>query len=158
MKTLLRCGYLALIVVSVANQLDRGRRGDADSDPMATLSAGLERLNIHTERSSAANILTGQSPSCRQPIYGMLLPIDGREDERLRDLRPTDEVIKYVYLGAVEEDRDGAVMIGRWVWANALFAVGLRSHRPRSNFVVVAVPRACPELATLDWTALSPGN
>src|SRR5271165_6187842 len=97
MKTLLRCGYLALIVVSVANQLDRGQRGDADSDPMATLSAGLEQLNVHTERSSPAHILTGQSPSCRQPIYGMLLPIDGREDERLRDLRPADDVINPSY-------------------------------------------------------------
>jgi hypothetical protein len=158
MKTLPRCGFLALIALIVAIQLTRGQRGDDDSDPMATLAAGLQRLNMRIDRSVAPDIVTGHAPSCEQPIHILPMRIDGVADERLRGLRQEDEVVRYVYLGSVEPERHNSVMIGRWVWASVRFIAGSRPARPRFEFVAVVLPRACPHLAALDWSELSPAD
>lgn len=156
MKTLARCGFAALIVLSLFIQATRGQHREPDSDPIAVLAAGLERLNVATYRSAGENILTGQSVSCQQPIHAMLLRIDGADAGRLRDLILDDVAVKYVYLGSVEEDWETAAMIARSLWASARFTMGLRSAPPPPNFVVITLPRACPELPKLPWVALSP--
>jgi hypothetical protein len=158
MKTLLRCGFVALIVLSVAIQLTHGRRGSADSDPLAALAAGLERLNVRTGRPAAGDILTGHAPSCQQPLQAMLLRIDGADDGRMRGLRPDGGAARYIYLGAVTEQPNRAVILGRWVEASVLFTVGLRATRPQSLLVLVVLPRACPDLAALEWATLSPAD
>jgi hypothetical protein len=156
MKTLLRCGYLALVILSLVVQFTRGQRGDGGVDASATLAAGLERLNVQADRSAAADVLTGMAPSCEQPIQATLLRIDGSDDESSGDSRPSAEVVRYVFLGSVGENRDMPNMIGRWVWASVQFVVGWRSVKPHFHVVRVVLPRACPELATLEWAALSP--
>jgi hypothetical protein len=156
MKTLLRCGYVALIASSVAIQSTAGRRSNADSDPMATLAAGLERLDVQADRSMTTDILTGYSPSCEQPIHVMLLRIDGAQDERVSDLGPADETARYVYLGSVSEKRNEAVVLSRWLLARARFIVGLSAIDPRYSLVLVLLPRTCPGLGTLEWATLSP--
>lgn len=157
MKTLLRCSYAALIVLTLAIQVTHGQHGHIGTDT-TKVADGLKRLNVQIDLSTEAEILTGQSPNCGQPIRVMLLRIDGAEDERLLGLRPADDVIRFVYLGSVEENPDRAVMIRRSIWASVLFSVGLRSIKPPSDFVVVILPRACPGLAKLDWAVLSPGD
>jgi hypothetical protein len=102
------------------------------------------------------DILTGISPSCKQPIHVMLLRNDGVEDERLGGFHADEEVARYVYLGSVQETRDQVTIISRWAWARARSIVGLRSVKPPSNLVVVMLPRACPGLTTLEWATLSP--
>ncbi len=158
MKTVLRCGYMALIALSVAIQVTTERRYDADSDPMATVAASLARLDVQADRSTDADVLTGHSPSCDQPIHVVLLAIDGSQDGRLGAIGLADVAVRYVYLGSVEEKRDLADLMSRWLWARARFIVGLSSFNPRSNLVAVLVPRACPGLAKLKWATLSPWN
>jgi hypothetical protein len=158
MKTLLRCGFLALIALIVALQLTRGQRGDDDSDPMATLAAGLQRLNVRIDGSIASDIITGHAPSCEQPIHILPMRIDGVADERLRGLLQEDEVVRYVYLGSVEPERHDSVLFGRWVWTSVRFIAGLRPARPRFEFAAVVLPRVCPNLTTLDWSVLSPAE
>jgi hypothetical protein len=158
MRTLLRCGFMALIALIVALQLTRGQRGDDDSDPMATLAAGLRRLNVRIDGSIASDIVTGHAPSCEQPIHILPMRIDGVADERLRGLRQEDEVVRYAYLGLVEPERHNSVMIGRWIWASVGFIAGSRPARPRFEFVAVVLPRACPDLVALEWSELSPAE
>jgi hypothetical protein len=155
MKALLRLGWIILIVLGVTIQFTRGRRSDADSDQMASLAAGLEQLDVQTEGPNAAGILIGHSLSCEQPLQVMLVGIDGAEDEWLGG-RQSSSLLRYIYLGSVEETRDRPAMFRRWIWAGVLFTVGLRSAKPRPKFVLVVLPRACPELATLRWSVLSP--
>jgi len=156
MKAILRLGWITLIVLGITIQFTRGRRSDADSDLMAGLAAGLGQLNIQTGEPNAAGILSGHAGSCDQPLYVMLLSIDGADDERLGGLSPGSSMLKYVYLGSVGETRERSTMFRRWIWADVLFTVGLRPAKPRPKFVLVVLPRACPELATLRWSILSP--
>jgi len=156
MKTLLRCGYLALIAAFVAIQLTHGQRANAEADPMATVAAGLARLNVRTDPPAAPDILTGRWSSCAEPVQVVLLRMDGAEDDRLRGPGLEDRAVKYVFLGSVSETRNNFAITSRWARASILFALGLRSDRPRSNLVVVILPRGCPGLASLDWAALSP--
>jgi hypothetical protein len=158
MKTLLRLGWIALIVLGVTLQFTRGRRSEADSDLMASLAAGLQQLDVQTEGPNAAGILTGRSQSCDQPLHIMLVGIDGAEDEWLggTGTSQSSSMFRYVYLGSVGETRDRSTMFRRWIWAGVLFTVGLRPAKPRPKFVLVVLPKACPELATLRWSVLSP--
>ena len=156
MKTLMRCGFVTLIILGLAIQVTHGQHGHVDSDATATLAAGMERLRLQTSRSAGDDLLMGHTPSCEQPIRVVLLGVDGAEDERLRGLRQADEVVRYAYLGRVEDNRDEIEMIIRSVWASTLFTVGLRSARPPLDYVAIMLPRACPGLAHLDWAVLSP--
>jgi len=158
MKTLLRLGWITLIVLGIAIQFTRGRRSDADSDLMAGLAAGLEQLDVQTEGPNAAGILTGHSQSCDQALHAMLVGIDGAEEEWLGGIRQSQSsnMLRYVYLGSVGDTRDRPAMFRRWIWADVLFTVGLRPAKPRPKFVLVVLPKACPELAALRWSVLSP--
>lgn len=157
MKALLRCGFLALIASCLAIQTIASQRGNTDSDPRATLVAGLERLGIQTDRSMSTGVLVGHSPSCVQPIHLMLLPISGKEDEQVSDLGLANEATRYVYLGSVEKKRSEATVLSRWLLARARFIVGLSAVNPDDSLVLVLLPRACPGLDTLEWATLSPG-
>jgi hypothetical protein len=156
MKALLRLGWITLIILGITIQFTRGRRSDADSDLMASLAAGLGQLDVQTEGPNAAGILTGHSRSCDQPLHAMLVAIDGAQDEQLQGISGSGSVLRYVYLGAVGDTWDRTTMFRRWIWANVLFTVGVRPTKPRPKFVLVVLPRACPELATLRWSVLSP--
>ena len=158
MKSLLRCACVVLIIAIVAVQFYAGQRSYAATDSRATLASGMERLNIRLTQSSIADIFTGQEPSCLQPVRAVLLHVDGGGGQGLSDLRVGDDLIKYVYLGSVTSHRRTAVMFARWVWAKVLFAAGLRPSKPSLEVVAVVLPRACPTLAELDWTVLSPAD
>ena len=156
MKTLVRCCYLGLIVLIVLIQVTHGQHDQGASDPLAALATRLERLNVRTEQAAGAEMLIGHAPFCAPPILARLLPIDGSEDERLRGLHAAAVTVKYVYLGAAGEQRDKAAMIGRWMWAKMLFAVGWHADKPSLYLVLLVLPRACAGLAARDWTTLSP--
>jgi hypothetical protein len=158
MKALLRLCWITLIVLGIIIQFTRGRRSEADSDLMASLAAGLEQLGVQTEAPTAAGILTGHAQSCEQPLHVMLVGIDGAEEEWLGGISQgqSGSMLRYVYLGSVDDTRDRAAMFGRWIWADVLFTVGLRPAKPRPKFVLVVLPKTCPELAALRWSVLSP--
>jgi hypothetical protein len=155
MKLLTRCGFLALIALCLAIQATHGQHGDSDSDPMAGLALGLKRLNVETDPSTEADILTGRSRSCQQPIHAMFLRIDGADAERLDGLPQDENVFTYIYLGSAGQSWEKAAIIRRSVWAGLWFAVGLRSGRPPHNLVVVMLPRACPDMGGVVALGLS---
>jgi hypothetical protein len=156
MKALLRLGWITLIILGITIQFTRGRRSEGDSDLMASLAAGLGQLDIQTDAPNATDTVTGHARSCEQPLHVMLVSIDGADDEQLRGISRSSNVLRYVYLGSIGETRDRTAMFSRWVWAGVLFTAGLRSAKPRPKFVLVVLPRACPELGTLRWSLLSP--
>lgn len=156
MKTLLRCGFVALILLGLFSQTVRIRRDHRDGDPAAALASRLQSLNVAAEGPTASGILTGHSASCDRPIEYRLLQIDGAEDAALHASRQADVSVSYVFLGSVEARPDKVRMLALWVWATVRFAAGLRSGRPPSHFVQVALPPDCPGMATMDWSVLSP--
>jgi hypothetical protein len=157
MKPLLRFSYLALIILGVTIQFTRGQHGDAAGDPKAALADGLRRLGVQADPTTETDILTASSPDCAQPIHATLLRIDGADDDRSHRFIASDEVSRYIYLGLVGQRPDQAVTT-RWIFASVLFAVGWRSARPPEALVLIALPRACPWLATRDWATLSSWN
>jgi len=44
------------------------------------------------------------------------------------------------------------------LYSRAFFVFGLSAFNPPSHLAVVVLPRACPDLVTLDWGTLSPLN
>jgi hypothetical protein len=156
MKTLLRCGFVGLILLGLASQAVRSQRGSDDSAPAAVLASRLERLNVRTDDPAASGSLTGHSAICDQPIHIRLLRIDGSEDAEPQDIGQAGFLVRYVFLGSVEEHPKLTRIGARWVWATVRFAVGLRSSKPSASLVQIALPTACPGLATMDWPVLSP--
>lgn len=155
---MVRLGFLVLIALSLLIQLGHGQRGDAAADPAATLVSDLRRMNIETHAVPNTRIFEGRAAGCTAQLHFVLLRIDGADDEMLRALDPRADLIRYVYLGSVRDRRDWTGVTIRSALASASFTVGLRSVRPRPDMVVVALPRACPDLATRDWSKLSPAD
>lgn len=156
MKALLRCGFVGLILVGLASQALRVQRENGEGDPVSLLAGRLERLDVRTDGAAASGVVTGHAAACDQPIQVRLLRIDGAEDSGLQDIDPAGVLVRYVFLGCVADHPDRAGLIARWVWATGRFAVGLRSGKPPSRLVQVALPVACPGLAAMDWSVLSP--
>jgi hypothetical protein len=156
MKTLLRLGFAALIMLALLIQVTRGQRGNSGQDPTEMLVADLQRMKIGVTVPAQTEILEGRLAFCDDALHFMLLRIDGADDEKLRGLDRDADLIRYVYLGVTSEQRDWTRVMGRAAVASALFTLGLRSARPRPDLVVVALPRACPGLAALNWASLSP--
>jgi hypothetical protein len=159
MKALFRCGFVALIFLGLTCQVIRSTRGDGDKDPVVTLDERVASLNVRTVREAAsagADVLTGWSPLCGKPLYVTLSNVDGSDAGGLQDLHDPGFVEKYVYLGSVEGRPSKVGMTVSWIWASVLFNVGSLRDKPSRRFVLVSLPRACPDLLRIDWSALSP--
>ena len=155
MKRFVRCGVIALIALGLASQIMRAHRGGAVGDPTAVLGERLERLDIRWTRSSNTNVLVNHSPLCEQPFFAASLSLDGSDDADVRELVESDYVVKYVYEGVASEQPSKPGLIGHWAWDMALFDLGLRRGAPSRRVVVVAWPRSCERLASIDWSVLS---
>jgi hypothetical protein len=156
MKALLRSGFVALIASTLAIQTCASWRSNADSNPMASVAAGLARLGIQPEQPMTTDVLVGHTMSCELPIHAMLLPIGGQEDERVSDLGLANEATRYIYLGSVRAKRSEAVVLSRWLLARARFVVGFSPVNPSDTLILVMLPRACRSLETMEWATLSP--
>jgi hypothetical protein len=156
MKTLLRTGFVALIALGLASQALRAGRGEAGADPAEALAGRLERLHVAATADPGSKLLLARSAQCGQPFVVGLLRADGGENELVQQLSRSGIIVRYAYLGAVDEHPSAAAQSVRWGWATLMFSVGARPTRPPGDMVVVAYPRECTALATLDWASLSP--
>jgi hypothetical protein len=156
MKPLVRTCFVALIVLGLASQTLRAGRGEDDTGAKAALVGRLAGLGVQATDVPDSNLLMARSPLCRLPFLAGLLHGDGAEDETARQFSRPDIVLLYVYLGAVEAHPSQAWRAARRGWAALLFQVGLRRSKPPSQMAMVAYPRDCTGLGSLDWAALSP--
>jgi hypothetical protein len=156
MRTLLRAGFAALLLLGLAGHALRAGRGEAGADPAAVLTARLAQLRIAAEPLPNSSFLLGHSPLCREPLLVGLLRADGADDEAARQWSRPGVAVKYVYLGAVADSLAGTDRAGRLGWATLRFHLGLRDGKPPAEVVMVAFQRSCLGLAGVDWAALSP--
>ncbi len=156
MTALIRCCFVALIVLVLASQTIRADRDREASNPTAAVVERLGKLGVQTTRTPSGDILVGRSPRCEHPIAVTLLTTSGAEDEAKRKVSGADVVVKSVYLGSVGESPSRTMMMGRWVWATFLFDIGLRADKPSNHLVMLALPRSCAGLTAIDWSVLSP--
>jgi hypothetical protein len=155
MKRLLRTLFVLLIVLGAASQSIRASRGFVEDDSAPFLIRHLADLNISTTRLANSDILVGQTQFCAQPMFVTLLTISGAEDEITSGLGKRDFIIRYTYLGKVDAHPSKLWLTARWVWASALFDTGLRRNPPPTRLVMVAMPRSCRGLSSVDWSILS---
>ena len=158
MKALLRLAFVALIALGLATQALRAGRGGGDPDPKATLIGRLAALGVRGADLPDTNLVEARSALCAQPFVAALLRIDGSDDETARPFIRPDVILRYSYLGTVEDRPSRLRLIARSQWAALLYHAGLRPGRPPGTMAMVAWPRSCPGLAALDWRALSPGR
>jgi hypothetical protein len=156
MKILLRLCFISLIVFGLASQYAAGREGVIAADAQGRLFSGLKQLDLHIDRRNTDNVFTARSPSCEAPIQLALSRIDGADDDTLAQFRSPSGSVRYIYLGSVAAKRSQSSILLRWLQAHVLFVLGLRPLDAPSQLVFVALPGACPDLAALPWSALSP--
>jgi hypothetical protein len=156
MKTMLRLGFVALMIIGLASQFIRSERSTAPGNRLEELRRRLQQLDFQIDSGQTLDMLIGRSPLCTRPIYAASLRIDGSEDETVQTLRTSKYVTRFVYLGAEYATPARGRVLGRYVWATFLFNIGLRSDRPRPTLAFVALPQDCPELTNLNWTTISP--
>ena len=156
MRWVLRGVLSGLLVATVLAQVARSTDVDAPAEDYAVLVYQLVTLAQWADVSHEAGVLRATASGCRNPVMITYVNADGRGSEAARALLGADVVVRYVYLGAVVDKLASIAVAGRWATASALAALGLRRAGVPRNAIVVALPRECPQLAELDWSALSP--
>jgi hypothetical protein len=156
MKTLVRAAFVLVILLGLASQVIRPGRGDDDRDTMGALVGRLEHQGVQIEGFPTPQTLIGRSPRCEQPFLVALLAIDGTDDNAIASSASPEIVQRYVYLGAVAPAPSRAALTLRWAWATWRFNIGLRQDKPPHRLAMLALPRACADLTTADWSVLSP--
>lgn len=156
MKLIFRVLFVAMICVAVLAQAGRVlRSGEQPGLISATIDAAT-RLGLTPVDTAPEFPLSFTSAACGEPIQIDVLYLDGRTDEEGHATADPARLARYVYLGSVRDRRDLTAMRARWLLANALFVVGVRSRRPGMEMLGVTIPEACPGLVGLDWARLSP--
>jgi hypothetical protein len=155
MKVALRCLFGGLAMLTMVTQAARLTSSDVRSDSATDLAGGLARLGLQVA-TTAQGVLTATHPDCPEPVALGWVNFDGTNDNTMRAPLPTATVARYAYLGFLGGDVDKVAIGSRWVAASALSALGVRRGAVPRAVVVVRLPKACPELNSIDWSALSP--
>jgi hypothetical protein len=156
MKLLLRSLFIGMLVAAVAAQASRLGSPDSEHDDKARLVDALATLGLHAAPANAPAVLTAMAPGCPEPVVVATITFDGDDSHTLRALLATAGVTRYVYLGYVGSSVSPIAVGGRWAVASALGTFGLRRTHIPHEVIVAMIPKACPQLADLDWSVLSP--
>jgi hypothetical protein len=151
MNFLPRSVFAVLLVFAAMAQMTFMQAG-LEPDPTTDLSRGLARLGGQMLATDEAGDLTATVPGCPSPVTLVQVGFAGPFDMMFA----TDTVPRYAYLGFVGDRFDFIAIAGRWAAASALTAFGLRRTKVPAAVVVALLPKACPRLAELDWSVLSP--
>jgi hypothetical protein len=155
LKPLLRGLFAAFLILMLAAQATRISR-TAQPDESANLSDGLTSLGSRVQAEPVSERLTAIFPGCPVPVTVAPIGLVGATDDTLSVLPALDTEQRYAYLGFVGTRLDWTTIAGRWAAASALAVFGLRHSSVPVSVVLVTVPTACPGLAALDWSVLSP--
>jgi hypothetical protein len=98
------------MLLGVAIRLGQAPR--TEPDPVDELAAGFQALWLAAAPTPESGVVAGRSPTCPRAVFGSLVPIDGSQDEVMRDVSVPGATARYVYLGAgtAAADRGGAAM------------------------------------------------
>jgi hypothetical protein len=155
LKLLLRGVFAGLLVLTLTAQAARVSQ-PVQSDQYANLSVGLASLGSLVQTTPSSESPRAIFPGCTIPVTLVRIGFDGTNNDALDTLPTPDVVLRYVYLGFVGTRLDLAAIARRWAMASALAVLRLRQASVPVSVVLVIVPKACPSLAGLDWSVLSP--
>jgi hypothetical protein len=156
MNLLTRGCFILLIAAGVWIQAVQIKRIGEAEPATTTVPKAAARMGLTTVDRTQASLLVFASPECPDRIGIQFLKLDGRSaDGPLGFLAPSGYE-RYIFLGSVQDHLDIFLLRGRWLVANALFVIGLRSNKPGGEIVHVMLPASCARLAGTDWTQLSP--
>jgi hypothetical protein len=155
MNFLPRCLFAILLIFTVMAQLARLQNG-LEPDRATDLSGGLARLGGEMLTTKPSGGVTAVVSGCPMPVTLVQVGFNGSDNVSLDELIATDTVARYAYLGFVGDRLDFTAIAGRWAAASTLNVFGLRHAKAPAVVVVALLPKACPRLAELDWSVLSP--
>lgn len=155
LKQPLRGVFVALLILTFGAQAARISR-PTQPDQYVSLSDGLASLGSQVQTTPSSESSRATFPGCPVPVTHMRVGFDGTNNGSLSRSPTPDVSLRYVYLGFVGSRLDLAAIVGRWGTASALAVLGLRHASVPVSLVLVMVPKACPSLAGLDWSVLSP--
>ncbi len=155
MTLLLRGLFVALAVLVLAAQVARGR-ADTAADRPADPAAALAALGLSPVPAPLPGTLAATVAGCPQPVTLAWVDFNGLGQAVVRALLTWPGTPRFVYLGFVGARAAPAPIAARWAAASLLHVVGLRPGEVPRAVVLVVLPPACPELAGLDWSRLSP--
>lgn len=156
MKWVLRGLFVSLLVAAMLTQAVRVRSDSPQRGYDTILSHRVAKLGPRVIASTGSSLLIVTVTGCREPVAITYMGADGSGEQETQELLTTDVVARYVYLGSVTDKIDPFVIGARWATASALEALGLRRGDVPRDVVAIMMPKACPELANLDWSVLSP--
>ena len=154
MKILLRGLLISLAVLALATQAARFAADGPADEP--DLTARLAALALQPAASTRPDTFAATAPGCQEPVVLARVSFDGSGHDAERTLLALPATPRFVYLGFVGEHASTARMLGRWAAATLLHVTGLRRRAVPRDLVLVMLPSACPRLAQLDWSRLSP--
>ena len=155
MRWLLRSAFVGLALLVLATQIGRlmASAPQAETwspDPM------LAELKLQATAASFPGTFAANAAGCDEPIVFAGVGFNGLGKETARALLRRPATPRFVYLGFVGEHASTPSMLARWAIASLLHLVGLRLKAVPDELVIVMLPLACPALAKLDWSRLSP--
>ena len=159
MTLLLRGVFAALAVLVLAAQVVRSGADAAagrPADAAAALAAAFPALGLRPAPPPVPGTLAGVAVGCLQPVTLAWVDFNGLGQATASALLTRPGEPRFVYLGFVGARAAPAPIAARWAAASLLHVLGLRAGEVPREVVLVMLPPACPELAGLDWSKLSP--
>jgi hypothetical protein len=155
MKRLLRGVFLGLAALTVAAQAQR-LAADIPAAEETTLQAGLAALGLRPVTPALPDTLAVAAPGCADPVVLANVHVSGLGRDTARTLLDLPAEPRFVYLGFVGARADTVAIAARWAAASVLHAIAPDRGSVPLDVVLVMLPSACPALARLDWSRLSP--
>ena len=163
MTLVLRGVFAALAVLVLAAQVARSgaeavadHPADAAAAFAATFAATFAALGLRPVPPPVPGTLAGVAAGCGQPVSLAWVDFNGLGQAAARALLTLPGEPRFVYLGFVGARAAPAPIAARWATASLLHVLGLRAGDVPREVVLVMLPPACPQLAGLDWSRLSP--
>lgn len=155
MKPALRALFVVLALLVLAAQVARGH-AEADAGGPPSLADAMAGMGLHAATPRVSGTLAASAAGCGQAVTVTEVDFDGLGQSAGQAALALPGVPRFVYLGLVGRRPHVAAIMARWAAASLLHDLGLRRAEVPRKLVLVMLPDACPALADLDWSRLSP--
>ncbi len=147
--------FVALAVLVLAAPVARSG-ADAAAGSALPLAAAVAALGLRPAAPVVPGTLAAMAAGCGQAVTVAAADFNGLGQETVRAALALPGDRRFVYLGLVAGQARVAAIAARWAAASLLHVLGLRRGDVPRQVVLVMLPPACPGLAALDWSRLSP--
>ena len=155
MKWLLRSAFVGLALLVLVAQIGR-LAANAPHAETWSIDPMLAELKLQPTTASFPGTFAATAVGCDEPILFAGIGFSGLGRDAARVLLRRPATPRFVYLGFVGEHPSTPAILARWAIASSLHSVGLRLKPVPDEVAIVMLPLACPSLAKLDWSRLSP--